>query len=222
METTREHVLRFVRGHKEATVADLAGTLGVSHQAVRRHLDGLRAAGMIDVRQVRHGVGRPALVFFATELGEEGSGRAYLQLLGRLFRQFDDVDGEGAGRQTLDNVFSGIAAEVAAEHLAEVHGLTLDERVPQVSHALEREGIVDGWHKEGESFHMLNNECPYLRLAEMSDAPCRSDRRSIELLVGMPVEQTRRIIDGAPVCEYIIKPELTRAPEEATKSKERG
>jgi predicted ArsR family transcriptional regulator len=39
----------------------------------------------------------------------------------------------------------------------------------------------------------------------MSDAACRSDRRSIELLVGAPVEQTSRIVDGAPVCEYIIR-----------------
>ncbi len=210
-----------VRGRKEAHVADLADALDVSHQAVRRHLDGLRADGLIDSRQVRHGVGRPSLVFFPTELGDERSGRTYLQLLGRLFRHFENDDGDAAGRETLDYVFSGIAAEVAAEHVAEVRGITLDERVPQVSHALEEEGIVDGWHKEGDSFHMLNSECPYLRLAEMSDAPCHSDRRSIELLIGQPVEQTSRIIDGAPVCEYVVQAGDTRLPEEVAKTKER-
>ena len=208
-----------VRGRKEATVADLADALGVSHQAVRRHLDGLRAGRLIDSRQVRHGVGRPSLVFFPTDLGDERSGRTYLQLLGRLFRHFENTEGETAGRETLDYVFSGIAAEVAAEHVGEVRGRTLDERVPQVSHAMEGEGIVDGWHKEGDAFHMLNTECPYLRLAEMSDAPCHSDRRSIELLIGKPVEQTRRIIDGAPVCEYVVLSE--DLPEEVEKTKER-
>ncbi len=220
METTREKVLRMVRGHKEATVAKLAETLDVSHQAVRRHLDGLRADGMIDARQVRHGVGRPSLVFFATERGEEASGRTYLQLLGRLFRHFEHVEGDQAGSQTLDSVFSGIAAEVAAEHSAEVRGKTLAERVPQVSHALEGEGILDGWHKDGDAFHLLNSECPYLRLAEMSDAPCHSDRRSIELLLGKPVEQTRTIIDGAPVCEYVIQPDSASMAEEAEKVEE--
>ena len=210
-----------VRGRKEATVADFADRFDVSHQAVRRHLDGLRADGLIDSRQVRHGVGRPSLVFFPTELGDERSGRTYLQLLGRLFRHFENDEGDSAGRETLEYVFSGIAAEVAAEHVAEVRGKTLDERVPQVSHALEGEGIVDGWHKEGDAFHMLNSECPYLRLAEMSDAPCHSDRRSIELLIGQPVEQTSRIIDGSPVCEYVVQSEDTRLPEEVTKTKER-
>jgi predicted ArsR family transcriptional regulator len=79
--------------------------------------------------------------------------------------------------------------------------------VAETSRALDREGIVDGWRKEGEIYHIVNGDCPYLRLAEMSDVACRSDQRSIELLVGVQVEQTRRIVDGEPVCEYIIRPE---------------
>jgi len=59
--------LRYVRGHREATVAQLAGVLDVSQQAVRRHLDGLRADGLIEARLERHGVGRPALIYSATE-----------------------------------------------------------------------------------------------------------------------------------------------------------
>ncbi len=205
METTRDQVLRIVRGHKEATVNQIAEALGVTHQAVRRHLDGLRADGMIEARQLRHGVGRPSLVYTTTERGEESAGHTYLQLLSRLFRHIDK-EPEGERRNMLEQVFSGIAQEVAAEHVAEVRGQTLDERVAQVTRALEAEGIADGWSKEGDVFHIHNSECPYLRLAELSDAPCRSDRQSIELLVGAAVEQTRRIVDGAPACQYVIRP----------------
>lgn len=205
MESTREQVLRLVRGHKEATVAQLAMALGLSQQAVRRHLDSLRADGLVDVRVVRHGVGRPSWVFFVTDRGEEASGRTYLQLFSRLFRHLEKSDGEN-GRAVLEQVFSGIAAEVAADHRAEVQGASLDERVAQVSRALEREGIVDDWRQEEGVFRLLNGECPYLRLAEMSDVPCRSDRQTIELLLGAQVEQIRRIADGEPLCEYIIRP----------------
>lgn len=198
-----------MRGRRETTVAQLAEVLDLSQQAVRRHLDGLRADGLLDARLERHGVGRPSLLFFATERGEELSGRTYLQLLSRLFRHLDKMDadevGGGSGRQVLDQVFSGIAIEVAADHESEVRGATLGQRVAEVSRALEREGIVDTWSGEGEAFQMLNGECPYLRLAEMSDAACRSDRQTIELLVGAEVDQTKRIVDGASVCEYIIR-----------------
>jgi predicted ArsR family transcriptional regulator len=216
-------VLRYVRGHREATVAQLAAALEVSQQAVRRHLDGLRADGLIEARLERHGVGRPALLFSATERGEETSGATYVQLLSRLFRHLDSMEaveaGGSSGREILDRVFAGIASEVAADHRNEVRGGTLEERIAATSRALEREGIVDGWRKEGEIYHILNNECPYLRLAEMSDVACRSDRQSIELLVGVQIEQTRRIVDGAPVCEYIIRPEPLPLVEEA-KAKE--
>ncbi|HWC28945.1 MAG TPA: helix-turn-helix domain-containing protein [Dehalococcoidia bacterium] len=209
MESTRDQILRHIRGHREVSVAQLAEALALSSQAVRRHLDGLRADGLIDVRQERHGVGRPALLFFATERGEEMGGRTYLQLLSRMFRHLEKLEAgqvSGAsGQQVVEQVFSGIAEEVAADHKAEVRGETLDQRVEEVSRALQREGIVDGWNKEGGAFHLVNGECPYLRLAEMSDAACSADRQSIELLVGADVEQTKRIVDGAPICEYIVR-----------------
>jgi DeoR family transcriptional regulator, suf operon transcriptional repressor len=210
VESTRDQILRYVRGRRETSVHQLAGALGLSQQAVRRHLDGLRADGFLDARLERHGVGRPALVFFATERGEELSGRTYLQLLSRLFRHLEKSEGESAeGHHVLDDVFAGIAAEVAADHQSEVRGSTLAERVAQASRALEREGIVDGWEQQGEVFEIHNGECPYLRLAAMSDAPCRSDRQTIELLVGANVEQIKRIVDGATSCEYVVRPVQT-------------
>lgn len=209
MESTRDQILRHIRGHREVSVAQLTELLALSPQAVRRHLDGLRADDLIDVRQERHGVGRPALLFFATERGEELGGRAYLQLLSRMFRHLEQLDAgqvSGAtGQQVVDQVFSGIAEEVAADHKAEVRGVTLDQRVEEVSRALQREGIVDGWSKDGDAFHLVNGECPYLRLAEMSEAACNADRHSIELLVGADVEQTKRIVEGALICEYIVR-----------------
>jgi predicted ArsR family transcriptional regulator len=209
VESTRDQILRHIRGHREVSVAQLAEMLDLSAQAVRRHLDGLRADGLIDVRQERHGVGRPALLFFATERGEELGGSTYLQLLSRMFRHLEKLDsgqvGGASGRQVVEQVFSGIAEEVAADHKAEVRGETLDQRVEEVSRALQREGIVDGWTREGDDFHLVNGECPYLRLAEMSEAACNADRHSIELLIGADVEQTKRIVQGAPICEYIVR-----------------
>ena len=128
-------------------------------------------------------------------------------MLSRLFRHLEKSEGESAeGHHVLDEVFAGIAAEVAADHQSEVHGGTLAERVAQVSAALEREGIVDGWEQQGDVFEIHNGECPYLRLAAMSDAPCRSDRQTIELLIGANVEQVKRIVDGATSCEYVVRP----------------
>jgi predicted ArsR family transcriptional regulator len=228
VESTREQILRYVRGRRETTVAQLAESLHLSQQAVRRHLDGLRADGLVDVRQERHGVGRPTLLFYTTERGEEMAGRTYLQMLTRLFKHLEKLDASQVsgsdGRLVLEQVFSGIATEMAADHIGEVHGATFDQRIDEVSKALEREGIVDSWEKlDNGTYHIVNEECPYLRLAELSDAACKSDRRSIELLIGAEVEQTLRIVDGAAACEYIVRPQtVTLLDETGIAIKENG
>ncbi|HEY7268636.1 MAG TPA: HTH domain-containing protein [Dehalococcoidia bacterium] len=208
MESTRERVLKLVRGHREISIAQIADTLGVTQAAVRRHLDGLRADGFVDVRLERHGVGRPSLLFFPTDRGEEG-GRPYMQLMTRLFRRLDSmdetrVDGK-SGREVLEGALTDVSYEVAAAHEREVAGETLAERVEKTSTALKPEGIVDGWRREGNAFFLVNGECPYIRIAESTDACCKADRQAIELLVKAEVEQLRRIADGQPVCEYLVR-----------------
>jgi DeoR family suf operon transcriptional repressor len=221
VESTRDQILRQIRGHREMTVAQLSESLKLSPQAVRRHLDGLRADALIDVRQERHGVGRPSLVFFVTERGEEMGGRTYVQLLSRMFRHLEKLDASqvsgATGREVVDQVFAGIAEEVAADHRSQVRGETLDQRIEEASQALNQEGIVDRWEKAGDAFHLVNGDCPYLKLAEMSDAACSADRHSIELLLRADVEQTRRIVDGAPCCEYIVKPQPVTLLEDEVK-----
>jgi predicted ArsR family transcriptional regulator len=167
MESTKDQVLQLLRERGEATVASLSDALGVGQATVRRHLDHLRVDGLADVRAERHGVGRPAFVFYPTEAGEERASAGYARLLSRLYQ----------GLASLDD---------------------------QTSVALKTEGIVDGWRKEADGYHLTNAACPYRMAAQASHGPCELDRRTIELLVDAPVRQVSRIVDGKPVCEYVV------------------
>ena len=80
-----------------------------------------------------------------------------------------------------------------------------EERVEQVTASLKGEGILRDWHAESDGLHLTNDACPYLRAAEISKLPCESDRRAIELLLGLDVEQLNRIVDGSPICEYLVR-----------------
>jgi predicted ArsR family transcriptional regulator len=77
--------------------------------------------------------------------------------------------------------------------------------VVQVTESLRREGILDRWHNESDGYHLFNGICPYRKAAEISKLPCESDRKTIELLLGQEVDQLNRIVDGASVCEYIVR-----------------
>ena len=208
MESTKEQVLHLLQTTGGATVAALAEALDVGQASVRRHLDHLRAERLADVRLERHGVGRPAYLFFATEKAEERSPAGYARLFSRLYaglRSLDEsqVRGRG-GEELLRSAFDAAAQQVADEHQREVPATSLERRVSQTRQALEREGIVDGWAKREDGYHLTNSVCPYRQAALASTGPCELDRRTIELLVAAPVRQISRIADGDHACEYIV------------------
>jgi len=208
MESTKDHVLRLLRARSGATVAELAEALGVGPASVRRHLDHLRVDGLADVRVERHGVGRPAFVFYPTEEAEERAPAGYSRLLSRLYQGLRSLDeGQVRGRdgaQLLHTAFEAAAERVAEEHKGEVEAQSLEGRVAETSQALQREGIVDRWEKQADGYHLSNSACPYRQAALVSTGPCELDRRTIELLVAAPVQQVSRIADGRPACEYIV------------------
>ena len=227
MESTKEQVLHLLQARKGATVALLAEALGVGQASVRRHLDHLRAEGLVDVRIERHGVGRPAFIYEGTEEAEERAPSRYSKLLTRMFRGLQSLDSlEMAGHdgpEVLSSVLEGVAEQVAVEHKAEVTAATLEGRVQQTSDALRREGIVDGWSAGNEGFKLVNSACPYRQAALASHGTCELDRRTIELLLAAPVRQVSRIADGQPSCEYIVQYQEPRATnQEATDRSEHG
>jgi predicted ArsR family transcriptional regulator len=207
-ESTKEQTLHLLQSRGGATVAALAKALGVGQASVRRHLDHLRVEGLVDVRLQRHGVGRPSFVFYPTEEGEERTPNGYSRLLTRLYaglRSLDERKVRGRdGAAVLKTVFQGAAEQVAREHETEVVAEALEGRVAETSETLGREGIVDGWSKEADGYHLTNSACPYRQAATASTGPCELDRRTIELLVRAPVRQVSRIADGKHACEYIV------------------
>ncbi|MEX2226824.1 MAG: ArsR family transcriptional regulator [Dehalococcoidia bacterium] len=211
MKSTRDLMRDLLNARGEATVGQIAGELGLNQANIRRHLEVLRAEGLVDVRIQRHEVGRPAYVYRLTERAEELSGH-YPRLVSRMVRQLAARD---AGSALLDEVFEGVAQDIAGAYRPSVTGATVRERVAQTSEALKDEGIVDHWRKDADGFHLMNTACPYRKAAEASQAPCHADHRTVELLVGAPVEQVSRMVDGHAMCEYVVR-DQARAQESET------
>jgi predicted ArsR family transcriptional regulator len=201
MQGTREQVLQLVVDRREARVEDLAEALGITTAAVRRHLDHLRADGLVDVRSVRQATGRPYHAYFPTELAFGALPLGYADLLERMLRSM------GSRADITDAVAEQMAETVAARHRAELAGVDAadpQERIVHVTASLKREGILEGWTAADDGFHLVNRTCPYRKAAEVSALPCESDRRTIEKLLGEEVRLINRIVDGSPVCEYLV------------------
>ncbi len=196
---TRERVLEHILRRPGVRVDELAEALAITPAAVRRHLDHLRADGLIDARPVKQATGRPFHAHYPTV---EATGRlpaAYADLLARILGHLGDA-------RLSEAVASGVAGSLAERHRDEVPGQARGEaRVECVTESLRSEGILESWHAEEDGFHLLNSTCPYPQAAELSRLPCEADRQAIGLLLGDEVDQIERIVDGSPVCEYLVR-----------------
>jgi predicted ArsR family transcriptional regulator len=199
VHSTRDLVLEHVIERRETRVEDLAAELGITTAAVRRHLENLRADGLVDVRAVKQATGRPFHAYFATEKATQSVPPAYADLLERMLRSL------GEREDVIGPVMASVAESLASKHRHEVAGLSAEELAAQVTMSLRSEGILEEWRAEADGIHLVNGRCPYHKAAEISKLPCESDRKAIELLLGHEVEQLNRIVDGAPCCEYLVR-----------------
>jgi predicted ArsR family transcriptional regulator len=201
MKSTRQQVLDILRQKGESTIAELADSLGLATASVRRHLDVLMAEGFVELRSVRQQTGRPYYAFRLSERAEELTPSGYSKLIVRLLDEVTDI----GGADLRDVLFERLAKRIAQEYQPQIDAMSLERRIEQVTDALNAEGILDGWSRERDGFHLFNRSCPYRRAAQASHAPCVSDRKIIELLLGMEVEQIGRLVNGQMRCEYLVR-----------------
>ena len=209
MERTRDGLVRLLSERGECSAAELAVEIGISAGSVRRHLDLLVAEGMLVSRLERPARGRPlARYALSAQAEERTSAEHYQRLLGRLSPALQSLPaGEIEGRsgaELVDRLFDQVAQAVADEHRSAVDGRTLSERVTQTLRALSTEGILQEVEDAGEFFRLRNTVCPFRSTAVDTHACCSADRRAIELLLGVPVEQVMTVASGAHKCEYLV------------------
>src|SRR4051812_48226286 len=125
MKSTRDNIRDLLAARSEATVGDIAAELALNQANIRRHLEVMRAEGLVDIRMQRHEIGRPSYVYRLTERAEEMSAH-YPRLVNRMVKQLATMPDAA---QRLAQVFDGVAADVAGSHRPQVQGVTLAERV---------------------------------------------------------------------------------------------
>lgn len=209
MERPRDQLVRILYESGPSSVAELAETIGVSEGSVRRHLDIMVAQNLLETTLERRPRGRPLTRYSLSEAGEERSASAsYSKLLDRMYpalRELSDDEVSGhSGTEILGSVFDHVASAVAHEHSRRITSQDLEIRVAQVADVLRDEGILNEVVDEGEAFRLRNVGCPYRSAAEGTHAVCAADRRTIELLLGAPVEQVTTIADGSASCDYLV------------------
>lgn len=202
-ERTRDRVARSILEKGPRTAADLASELGLTAAAVRRHLDGLLAAGLLEAREpyvsplTQRGRGRPAKVFVLTETGRERFEQQYDDLALSALRFLGAQMGEGA---------ITTFAEQRAMDFERRHPISgeADHRVGQVAEALSLEGYAATVHQLPIGHELCQHHCPVAHVATQYPQLCEAETAALSRMLGTHVQRLATIAHGDGVCTTFI------------------
>ena len=215
---TRDRVSALLLEHGPQTASELAALLGISAAAVRRHLDGLVAAGRVAgdaPPRGRRGRGRPARRFVLTDAGRASFPHAYDDLALTALRFVAAHGGPEAVRAVAEQQLSGLEQRCsAAVAQAQAASAAPVDRAQVVAAALTSEGYaamassVNGGPVSGGE-QLCQHHCPVAHVAAEFPQLCEAETAVIGRLVGTHVQRLATIAHGDGICTTHIPGQLT-------------
>ncbi|MGV9315851.1 helix-turn-helix transcriptional regulator [Streptomyces sp. NPDC003691] len=205
--STRNRVARSILDHGPSTVADLAGRLGLTQAAVRRHLDALAADQVVVAREKRvYGArtrGRPAKVFALTDCGRDAFDHAYDAIAVDALRWIE----RHAGGEAVTAFARDRLAGQAGAYREAVAAAPPGERTEALAKALSADGYAAVARsapgaQQGEQ--LCQHHCPVAHVAERYPQLCEAETEIFSELLGTHVQRLATIAHGDGVCTTFI------------------
>jgi predicted ArsR family transcriptional regulator len=201
---TRDLIVRRLLEHGPTTATDLAGVLGLSGAAVRRHLEALVADGTVCTREAPRtsgrGRGRPARQHLLTEQGRRRAGRGeadVAELAVAALQDLADVAGEEAVRAFARRRVLGLLARHRAEVGEQADG---SARVAALAGALSREGYAASSRPTSAGAQLCQHHCPVAGVAAEFPQLCEAETEVFAELLGTHVQRLSTIARGDAAC----------------------
>jgi predicted ArsR family transcriptional regulator len=194
-------VLQTLLSRQRCTINDLAEAVDINPISVRHHIARLEAEGLVTSEEERHGVGRPRRLYFLTDHGVEHFPSRYMKLTIRLLEQLKDT----MPKPMVNQLFTQMAEDLAAEVKSEASGLNLEQRLDLVTSLLSEEGFTVEWEKQGSQYLIREISCPYYRVGQNHPEVCSMDQTLISTVLSIPAEKVNCVLNGDAHCTYIVE-----------------
>jgi predicted ArsR family transcriptional regulator len=201
MKSTKDKILQTLLRRPRITINELAEAVEINPISVRHHLTNLQMEGLIEADEVRHGVGRPRLVYSLTQDGMERFPTKYLRLTTRLLTQMKET----MPAPVVSQLFTQVAEDLAKEYSSQIQGLSMEERLDFVKELLAQEGFTVEWEKKGSEYQIHEISCPYYQLGVAHPEVCTVDQALISKMLALPANKVQCILDGGAHCTYVVE-----------------
>jgi DeoR family transcriptional regulator, suf operon transcriptional repressor len=207
MANTRDFVLKTLLERPEISIKELAVAVDITPISVRHHIQKLHESGLIKMKDVKQGVGRPKRVYSLTDKGMSQFPDGYISLSARLMNTLKSQ----MTREQLMGVFEDMAKDLLKEKMVGVNIelLSLEERVHWLTEILSEEGFGLDVIKEDNGYKITPLSCPYISLIEDHSEICNFEYTLIQTLLSDKAEKFCSRANGDDVCSYKISANIS-------------
>jgi DeoR family transcriptional regulator, suf operon transcriptional repressor len=211
--STKQDILEYLLKHSQATAFELADTLNISPQAIRRHLKDLEAEELICFSlPVQGGMGRPQHVYQLTHQGRDYLRRQGADSYGQFAVSLLDTLAETVGRDQVSSILRKQWERKAQEYRERLGSASLSERVATLVKLRKAEGFmaeshpVESTESSSDRFILIEHNCAISDVAESFPSICGHELEMFAaVLPDCTVERTHWIINGEHRCGYLVQ-----------------
>lgn len=182
LKGTRERILTLLR-RSPLTANEIAAELGLTHNAVRVHLAGLRAADLVRHAGFRPSASRPAAVYELVPRADAVFSELHVPFVAQLIR----VLGDRMSRPQLASLMRDVGSRLAAEWPAP-HG-SLRQRVDAASALLEDLGALTTVESHRRGFVIRGSGCLLAEAVHARPEVCEAMGSLVGALVNADVRE---------------------------------
>jgi DeoR family transcriptional regulator, suf operon transcriptional repressor len=202
--STKQEVLLYLLKQGQATAQELAKSLSISPQAMRRHLKDLEGEGLAEFQSVHSGMGRPQNVYELTAQGRERFSKQYDQFA----ISFLDTLVNNLGYDQATQILHQHWQRKSQEYRQQLGNGSLLERMARLTDLRRQEGYMTEFHSiedADDRFVLTEHNCAIAQVAHSFPTVCSHELEMFETaLTDCQVERTHWIVDGEHCCGYVI------------------
>lgn len=209
--STKDDILQYLLKQGQANAQTLATSLGVSPQAIRRHLKDLTTEELIEHRAVQTGMGRPNYVYCLSRKGRDRFPAQYDEFAISLLDTLADTVGKDQMRTILKKQWQ----RKAIEYCEKVGRGTIEERVSRLVKLRRAEGYMAEWREvepgeelrnTGQAYIITEYNCAISQVAETYPSVCDNELEMFQMaLPDCLVKRTHWLVKGEHRCGYLVQ-----------------
>ena len=200
MKSTKEKVLHTLIKNPRSTIMEIANSVGINAISVRHHLSNLQANGLVNAEEERHGVGRPRLVYFLTESGQEKFPKRYFRLTNHLLKQIKKI----LPSEDFKNVFRSMADDLTKEYKPVITKLDFEGRLDLLREVMASEGYEIQWTRLDNAYEIQEVACPFYKIGKEHPEICLFDQSLIANLLSVSEQNITRTKHKDNHCSFRI------------------